>query len=67
MYISSLFLFVVATAEKEIASIDENMIASGCDAGKLVELTKRKALLEGQILKYMEEWEELEALLSQSQ
>ncbi|CAB9505190.1 Tylosin resistance ATP-binding protein TlrC [Seminavis robusta] len=53
--------------EEEIASLDEEMLANGSDVGKLVDLSKKKEELEAKVEEYMEEWEELEMLLAESQ
>ena len=52
-------------AEADIASLEEEMIAIGSDVGRLVALSKEKEKVAAQIQDYMEEWEELEALLAQ--
>lgn len=55
---------LIEQAEEKIASLDEEMLANGSDVGKLVDLTKQKDELEEQVMSYMEEWEDLEKLLS---
>ena len=56
---------LIEKAEEKIAALDEEMLSHGSDVGKLVDLTKEKEALEAQVVEYMEEWEELEELLSQ--
>lgn len=56
---------LVEQKEEKIASLEEEMLANGSDVGKLVDLTKEKEAIEGQVMELMEEWEELEALLQQ--
>ena len=58
---------LIEKAEEEMASLDEEMLANGSDVGLLTDLAQKKETLEGQVLEYMDEWEELEALLSQAQ
>lgn len=53
--------------EEKIATIEEEMLHNGSDVGKLVDLTEKKDKLEGEVMEYMEEWEELEALLAENQ
>jgi ABC transport system ATP-binding/permease protein len=55
---------MVASLEQQIATVDKEMIANGSDVGKLIELTKQKEKLESQVSIYMNEWVELEELLS---
>jgi ATPase subunit of ABC transporter with duplicated ATPase domains len=54
---------LVASLEKRIAVIDAEMLSNGSDAGKLLDLGKEKTALEVQVGAYMDEWDELEALL----
>jgi ATPase subunit of ABC transporter with duplicated ATPase domains len=55
---------LIASLEDIIASIDADMLANGSDVGKLVDLSKEKEKLETQVSAYMDEWEQLEELLS---
>ena len=50
--------------EAAIALLEDEMLANGSDVGKLVDLTNEKEALEAQVMELMEEWEELETLLS---
>jgi len=56
---------LVESKELKMASLEQEMISNGSDVGKLVDMTKAKDKLEGEVMKLMEEWEELEALLEQ--
>ena len=51
--------------EEKIAKIDNEMMVSGSDMNKLMELTTQKDVLEADVLELMEEWKELEGLLAQ--
>lgn len=56
---------LIGEAEDRAAALEDEMLSNGCDVGKLVDLTKDKEALELKISEYMEEWEQLEALLAQ--
>ena len=56
---------MIEKAEARIAEIDEKMMAVGNDVGQLVDLNDEKEKLSNSVSEYMEEWEELEDLLSQ--
>jgi ATPase subunit of ABC transporter with duplicated ATPase domains len=58
---------LIEKAEEEIAAIDKEMLKNGSHVGKLVVLSEKKESLEEQITEYMEEWEQLEALLAKAQ
>lgn len=58
---------LIEKAEEDIASLDEEMLVNGSDVGLLVDLSKKKEELEAKVLEYMEEWEDLEQLVSQAQ
>ena len=58
---------MIEEKEERIATIDAEMLENGSDVGKLVDLTAAKEKLEEEVMEFMEEWEELEALLAQSQ
>ncbi len=53
--------------ETQIALLNEEMLKYGSDVGQLVDLTEKKKKIEKEIAKLMEEWEELEKLLDQTQ
>ena len=55
---------LVEDKEAAIALLEDEMLANGSDVGKLVDLTNEKEALEAQVMELMEEWEELETLLS---
>jgi DNA repair exonuclease SbcCD ATPase subunit len=56
---------LVEQKEEKISVLDEEMLANGSDVGKLVDLSKEKEALEGEVMELMEEWEELETLLAE--
>ena len=56
---------LIDEAETQIADIDEEMLAAGNDVGQLVDLNEKKEKISKKVEQYMEEWEELEALLAQ--
>jgi ATPase subunit of ABC transporter with duplicated ATPase domains len=56
---------LVVEAESKIAVIDDEMMTVGNDVGKLVDMSKEKEKLEEKVMELMEEWEELEVLLTQ--
>lgn len=56
---------LIGEAEERIAELDAEMLENGSDVGLLVDLTKEKDSLEGKVMEYMEEWEQLEELLLQ--
>jgi ATPase subunit of ABC transporter with duplicated ATPase domains len=58
---------LVAELEEKIAGIDEKMLSIGNDVGALVDLTKEKESLQAKVKSLMEEWDELEVLLSKVQ
>lgn len=58
---------LIEKAEEKVASIEEEMLENGSDVGALVDLSAKKEKLEGDVMEYMEEWEELEALLAEAQ
>jgi ATP-binding cassette, subfamily F, member 3 len=55
---------MIANAEGEIATLDENMLQHGKDVEKLVELNQKKQKLQEKVESYMAEWNELEDLLA---
>lgn len=55
---------LIEKAEEKIAEIDEKMMAVGNDVGKLVDLNEEKEKITRTVEEYMNEWEELETLLS---
>lgn len=56
---------LVEQREEMIAVLDEEMLANGSDVGKLVDLSKKKEILEEEVMALMEEWEELETLVAE--
>jgi len=54
---------LIEKTEEEMAKLDDEMMANGSDVSLLTDLSQKKEVLEGQLLEYMEEWEELESLL----
>ena len=56
---------LVETKEEKMAVLDEEMLENGSDVGKLVDLSKKKEILEEEVMELMEEWEELETLLAE--
>jgi ATP-binding cassette subfamily F protein 3 len=56
---------LVEQKEEKIAVLDEEMLANGSDVGKLVDLSKKKEILEEEVMALMEEWEELETLVAE--
>ena len=58
---------LVDRKETELAALEEEMLENGSDVGKLLDLTKARNKLEMEISRLMEEWEELDVLLSQIQ
>jgi hypothetical protein len=56
---------LVESKELKMVSLEQEMISNGSDVGKLVDMTKAKDKLEGEVMKLMEEWDELEAFLEQ--
>ena len=58
---------LIEKAEEEMAGLDHQMFENGSDVGLLTDLSKEKTKLEGEVAEYMEEWEELEELISQAQ
>lgn len=57
---------LIEKAEARITEIGEEMMSSGNDVGKLVDLNSEKEKLEETVADYMEEWQELEELLAQA-
>jgi ABC transporter C-terminal domain len=55
---------LVEQADTRMVEIDSVMMANGSDVAKLVDLAKEKQELEGKVVEYMKEWEELEELLA---
>ncbi len=55
---------LTAEAETKIAALDEEMLAHGNEPVTLMDLTKQKEQHKSKIAEYMEEWQELEALLA---
>jgi TolA-binding protein len=55
---------MIADAEGQIATLDENMLQHGKDVEKLVEWNQKKQKLQEKIESYMVEWNELEDLLA---
>lgn len=55
---------MIADAEGQIATLDENMLQHGKDVEKLVEWNQKKQKLQEKIETYMAEWNELEELLA---
>lgn len=55
---------MVESLEEKMSAVDQEMLANGNDVGKLSDLTKQKQMLESEMTKLMEEWEELEGLLA---
>jgi ATP-binding cassette, subfamily F, member 3 len=56
---------LVEDAEMEVAALDEEMLSYGTDVGRLMEMTNKKERIQAKIAEYMDEWEELEEVLSQ--
>lgn len=56
---------LIEDAETKMVALDDEMLKHGSDVGKLVDLNNEKEALESQVMEYMNEWEELEALLAQ--
>mmetsp|Transcript_13794 Transcript_13794/g.15468 ORF Transcript_13794/g.15468 Transcript_13794/m.15468 type:complete len:355 (+) Transcript_13794:179-1243(+) len=56
---------LVVSKEEQILQLDEEMLANGSDVGKLVELSETKEILDEQVVKLMEEWEELETVMAE--
>jgi ATPase subunit of ABC transporter with duplicated ATPase domains len=56
---------LVDQKEEKIATLEAEMLDIGNDVGKLVDLTKKKEKLEQEVMKLMEEFEELEKVLLQ--
>ena len=56
---------LVVGKEEQMSQLDEEMLANGSDVGKLVELSKTKEILDEQVVKLMEEWEELETVMAE--
>lgn len=55
---------LVGDKEETIQQLDADMMDVGSDLGKLTDLSEKKGKLEWEVEKLMEEWEELEVLLS---
>lgn len=58
---------LIEKAEEEMADLDQQMFENGSDVGLLTDLSEKKIKLEGEVAEYMEEWEELEELISKAQ
>jgi len=56
---------LVVSKEEQISQLDEEMLANGSNVGKLVDLSKTKEILDEQVVKLMEEWEELETVMAE--
>jgi len=57
---------MIEKAETRIAQIEETMLEVATDVGKLLDLTKEKELEQNKIAMLMDEWEDLELLLSET-
>lgn len=57
---------MIEEAEMRIIQIEETMMEFGSDVGKLMDLNKEKELQQNKIALLMDEWEELEVLLSEA-
>jgi hypothetical protein len=57
---------MIEQTEAKITEIEEKMLANGRDVGLLVDLSKEKEALETKVELFMEEWSELEEILSKS-
>lgn len=56
---------MIASCELRISEIDKEMMEVATDVSKLTELTKEKEKQESKIADMMQEWEELEILVSE--
>jgi len=56
---------LIEKAEEKVMEYEKEMIKVGNDVGKLMELTEKKTKEEKSIAKLMEEWEELEEVMTE--
>jgi len=54
---------LVEAAEREISSLEDEMVKYGRNAGKLVELTEKKEQQDAKVAELIDEWQELEELM----
>lgn len=58
---------LIEQKECQIVALDDEMLRNGSDVGRLIDLTSKRSDLDKEVMALMEEWEELEALLSKFQ
>lgn len=55
---------LIEKSEAKMAVLDKEMLANGTDYDLLTDLSQKKEVIEEEVMEFMEEWEELEALLA---
>lgn len=58
---------LIESAEEKIAALETKMMSSGSDVGILTDLSKQKDVIERQVQGYIQEWEDLEVLVTNFQ